>query len=280
MQNMALKNTALKNTALKNTALKNVAQKKQAPLTDYLLRLGDNALVLGQRHAQLCGKAPALEEELALMNVGLDLFGQARNWLDYASELMAADEIDADHLAFRRDAQDFRNLLITEQPNGDFADIMGRQFLFDAWHVHLLDGLAESSDPRIAEVAAKSLKEATYHLRRSSEWVIRLGDGTEESHTRMQRALDNLWQFTGELLQVDEIDQAMIEAGIAPDPETIAARWKATVEEVLEEATLERPSYDAWMYTGGKVGHHTEHLGFLLAEMQYLPRAYPDATVW
>ncbi|WP_198361395.1 1,2-phenylacetyl-CoA epoxidase subunit PaaC [Halomonas sp. N3-2A] len=274
----------MQNMALKNTALKNAAQKTQAPLTDYLLRLGDNALVLGQRHAQLCGKAPALEEELALMNVGLDLFGQARNWLDYASELMAADlvtdKVDADHLAFRRDAQDFRNLLITEQPNGDFADIMGRQFLFDAWHVHLLDGLAESSDPRIAEVAAKSLKEATYHLRRSSEWVIRLGDGTEESHTRMQRALDNLWQFTGELLQVDEIDQAMIEAGIAPDPETIAARWKATVEEVLEEATLERPSYDAWMYTGGKVGHHTEHLGFLLAEMQYLPRAYPDATVW
>ncbi|WP_372373429.1 1,2-phenylacetyl-CoA epoxidase subunit PaaC [Vreelandella venusta] len=270
----------MQNMALKNTALKNAAQKTQAPLTDYLLRLGDNALVLGQRHAQLCGKAPALEEELALMNVGLDLFGQARNWLDYASELMATDEIDADHLAFRRDAQDFRNLLITEQPNGDFADIMGRQFLFDAWHVHLLDGLTESSDPRIAEVAAKSLKEATYHLRRSSEWVIRLGDGTEESHARMQRALDNLWQFTGELLQVDEIDQAMIEAGIAPAPETIAARWKATVEEVLEEATLERPSYEAWMYTGGKVGHHTEHLGFLLAEMQYLPRAYPDATVW
>ncbi|WP_433924365.1 1,2-phenylacetyl-CoA epoxidase subunit PaaC [Vreelandella sp. 21] len=274
----------MQNMALKNTALKNMAQKTQAPLTDYLLRLGDNALVLGQRHAQLCGKAPALEEELALMNVGLDLFGQARNWLGYAAELMVADlvtdNIDADHLAFRRDAQDFRNLLITEQPNGDFADTIGRQFLFDAWHVHLLDGLAGSSDPRIAEVAAKSLKEATYHLRRSSEWVIRLGDGTEESHTRMQRALDNLWQFTGELLQVDEIDQAMIEAGIAPDPETIAARWKATVEEVLEEATLERPSYDAWMYTGGKVGHHTEHLGFLLAEMQYLPRTYPDATVW
>ncbi|GAA0686932.1 1,2-phenylacetyl-CoA epoxidase subunit PaaC [Vreelandella titanicae] len=269
--------------------MQNMAQKKQPPLIDYLLRLGDNALVLGQRHAQLCGKAPALEEELALMNVGLDLFGQARNWLGYVSELLAAelmaselvaDKIDADHLAFRRDAQDFRNLLLVEQPNGDFADIMGRQFLFDAWHVHLLDGLTHASDPRIAEVAAKSLKEATYHLRRSSEWVIRLGDGTEESHTRMQRALDNLWQFTGELLQGDEIDQAMLEAGIAPDLETVATRWKATVEEVLEEATLERPSYDAWMYTGGKVGHHTEHLGFLLAEMQYLPRAYPDATVW
>ncbi len=269
----------MQNISHRSSAQKNTAQKTQTPLIDYLLRLGDNALVLGQRHAQLCGKAPALEEELALMNVGLDLFGQARNWLGYAAELEGQGH-DADYLAFRRDAQDFRNLLLVEQPNGDFADIMGRQFLFDAWHVHLLDGLSHSSDPRIAEVAAKSLKEATYHLRRSSEWVIRLGDGTEESHTRMQRALDNLWQFTGELLQGDEIDQAMLEAGIAPDLETVATRWKATVEEVLEEATLERPSYDAWMYTGGKVGHHTEHLGFLLAEMQYLPRAYPDATVW
>lgn len=257
----------------------NVAQKTQTALIDYLLRLGDNALVLGQRSAQLCGKAPALEEELAIMNVGLDLFGQARNWLTYAADLEAEGH-DADHLAFRRDAQDFRNLLIVEQPNGDFADIIGRQFLFDAWHVHLLDGLTQSSDPRIAEVAAKSLKEATYHLRRSSAWVIRLGDGTEESHTRMQRALNNLWQFTGELLQFDEIDQAMLEAGIAPDPDNLALRWKATVEEVLKEATLKRPSYDAWMYTGGKAGHHTEHLGFLLAEMQYLPRTYPDATAW
>ncbi|UZH09710.1 MULTISPECIES: 1,2-phenylacetyl-CoA epoxidase subunit PaaC [unclassified Halomonas] len=279
-----MQNISHQSAAHRSSAQKNTAQKTQTPLIDYLLRLGDNALVLGQRHAQLCGKAPALEEELALMNVGLDLFGQSRNWLGYAAELMGAelkaDKIDADHLAFRRDAQDFRNLLLVEQPNGDFADIMGRQFLFDAWHVHLLDGLSHSSDPRIAEVAAKSLKEATYHLRRSSEWVIRLGDGTEESHTRMQRALDNLWQFTGELLQGDEIDLAMLEAGIAPDLETVATRWKATVEEVLEEATLERPSYEAWMYTGGKVGHHTEHLGFLLAEMQYLPRAYPDATVW
>lgn len=266
----------------------NVAQQAQTPLTTYLLRLGDSALVLGQRSAQLCGKAPALEEELALMNVGLDLFGQARNWLTYAAELMGAElagdgsrgKIDADHLAFRRDAQDFRNLLLVEQPNGDFADIIGRQFLFDAWHLHLLDGLAQSSDSRIAEVAAKSLKEATYHLRRSSAWVIRLGDGTEESHARMQRALDNLWRFTGELVQFDDVEQTLFEAGIAPAPDVLVTRWKATVEETLEEATLLRPSYDAWMYTGGKVGHHTEHLGFLLAEMQYLPRTYPDATVW
>ncbi|RUR30376.1 phenylacetate-CoA oxygenase subunit PaaI [Vreelandella andesensis] len=282
-----MSNTVSKTLEHKTPEQKNVAQVTQTPLVTYLLRLGDSALVLGQRSAQLCGKAPALEEEMALMNVGLDLFGQARNWLEYAAELMATESegnnqgnIDADHLAFRRDAQDFRNLLIVEQPNGDFADTIGRQFLFDAWHVHLLEGLAAASDKRIAEVAAKSLKEATYHLRRSSEWVIRLGDGTEESHTRMQRAVNNLWQFTGELVQFDEIDQVMLDAGIAPDPDTLVTRWKATVDEVLNEATLTRPPYDAWMYTGGKVGHHTEHLGFLLAEMQYLPRTYPDATVW
>lgn len=259
--------------------MQNVSRKTQTPLIEYLLRLGDSTLVLGQRHAELCGKAPALEEEMALMNVGLDLFGQARNWLTYAAEL-EGDGRDADALAFRRDAQDFRNLLLVEQPNGDFAETMARQFLFDAWHVPLLEGLAEASDPRIAEVAAKSLKEATYHLRRSSEWVVRLGDGTEESHARMQRAIDTLWRFTGELVQFDEVDQAMAEAGIAPDAETLTARWNATVEKVLEAATLTRPPADAWMYTGGKAGHHTEHLGYLLAEMQYLPRAYPDATVW
>jgi ring-1,2-phenylacetyl-CoA epoxidase subunit PaaC len=262
----------------------NVAQQTQTPLIEYLLRLGDSVLVLGQRHAELCGKAPALEEEMALMNVGLDLFGQARNWLTYAAELMAAEPEgagrDADALAFRRDAPDFRNLLIVEQPNGDFADTMARQFLFDAWHYHLLDGLTGASDPHIAEVAAKSLKEVTYHLRRSSQWVTRLGDGTEESHARMQRAIDTLWRFTGELIQFDEVDAAMIEAGIAPDSETLVAGWKATVEKVLENATLNHPPFDAWMYTGGKAGHHTEHLGYLLAEMQYLPRAYPDATVW
>ncbi|MFY0989280.1 1,2-phenylacetyl-CoA epoxidase subunit PaaC [Halomonas sp. C05BenzN] len=264
--------------------MQNVSQTTRTPLTEYLLRLGDSVLVLGQRHAELCGKAPALEEEMALMNVGLDLFGQARNWLTYAAEQINAEQagiaLDADALAFKRDAQDFRNLLLVEQPNGDFAETMARQFLFDAWHVPLLEGLAQASDPRIAEVAAKSLKEATYHLRRSSEWVVRLGDGTEESHARMQRAIDNLWRFTGELVQFDEVDQAMTAAGLAPDAETLVARWNATVEKVLEAATLTRPPADAWMYTGGKAGHHTEHLGFLLAEMQYLPRAYPDATVW
>lgn len=278
----------MSHAANKTPKQKNVAQAMQTPLVTYLLRLGDSALVLGQRSAQLCGRAPALEEEMALMNVGLDLFGQARNWLEYSAELMAIEHqgndnkvnIDADFLAFRRDTQDFRNLLIVEQPNGDFADTIGRQFLFDAWHINLLEGLADASDSRIAEVATKSLKEVTYHLRRSSEWVIRLGDGTEESHDRMQRAINNLWQFTGELVQFDEIDKTMFEAGIAPDPDNLVTCWKTTVDEVLREATLTRPSYDSWMYTGGKVGHHTEHLGFLLAEMQYLPRTYPDATAW
>lgn len=257
----------------------NITQPTPTPLIDYLLRLGDSALILGQRHAELCGKAPALEEELALMNVGLDLFGQARHWLGYAAELEGQGR-DADALAFRRDAQDFRNLLITEQPNGDFAEIMVRQFLFDAWHYPVLEALTEARDPRIAEIAAKSLKEVTYHLRRSSQWMIRLGDGTEESHQRMQRALDRLWRFTGELVQADEIDAALHEAGIAPDSEQLASRWQARVSEVLEQATLTMPPQDSWMYTGGTVGHHTEHLGYLLAEMQFLPRAYPDARVW
>ncbi len=262
----------------------NVSQTSQAPLVEYLLRLGDNALILGQRHAEWCGHAPALEEELGLLNVGLDLFGQARHWLGYAAELISAEggqgEIDADHLAFRRDAQDFRNLLLVEQPNDDFAVTLGRQFLFDAWHYHLLTALAEAKDPRIAEIAAKSLKEVTYHLRRSSEWVTRLGDGTEESHARMQRAIDLLWRFTGELTEADAVDAAMREAGIAPDAEALAADWRDTVAQVLTHATLTLPDFDAWTYRGGKQGHHTEHLGFLLAEMQALPRAYPDATVW
>ncbi|MGQ7247650.1 1,2-phenylacetyl-CoA epoxidase subunit PaaC [Halomonas sp. V046] len=251
----------------------------QAALADYLQRLADTTLILGQRHAELCGKAPALEEEMGLLNVGLDLFGQARNWLDYIAELNA-DGRDADDLAFRRDASELRNLLLVEQPNGDFADTMARQFLFDAWHVPMLDALARSTDKRVSEIAAKSLKEATYHLRRSSAWVIRLGDGTNESHQRMQRAIDTLWRFSGEMTRYDEVDSAMEAAGIAPRAETLAECWHDTVTRVLDEATLSHPGDDAWMYSGGKVGHHTEHLGFLLAEMQFLARAYPDAKAW
>jgi len=248
-------------------------------LTEYLLRLADSDMILGQRLCELCGKAPALEEEMALMNVALDLVGQARNWYEYAAELID-DGRDADKLAFRRDAYDYRNLLLTEQPNEDYAVTMGRQFFYDAWHYFTLKSLVNASDERVAGIAAKALKEVTYHLRRSSEWVKRLGDGTEESHRRMQDAVDILWRFTGELITPDETDRLMAEAGIGPDPEQLKEDWRGLVKEVLQEATLTPQPDDAWMYLGGKRGEHTEHLGFILAEMQFLQRAYPDATTW
>jgi len=246
-------------------------------LIEYLLRLGDSALIQGQRLCEWCGRAPALEEELALMNVGLDLVGQARNWLDYAAELLA-DGRDADHLAFRRDERAYRNLLLVEQPNGDFAVTMAKQFLYDAWHFQVLDGLSRSGDARVAGIAAKALKEVTYHLRRSGEWVQRLGDGTEESHRRMQAAIPQLWRFTVEMSDGDEVEQRLCEAGIAPDPAQIAGAWQAKVAEVFAAATLPLPEPAVNFYLSGRRGLHSEHLGLLLAEMQFLQRAYPDAT--
>ncbi|OEO25966.1 phenylacetate-CoA oxygenase subunit PaaI [Pseudomonas sp. J237] len=246
-------------------------------LIEYLLRLGDSALIQGQRLCEWCGRAPALEEELALMNVGLDLVGQARNWLDYAAELLA-DGRDADHLAFRRDERAYRNLLLVEQPNGDFAVTMTKQFLYDAWHFQVLEGLSRSGDERVAGIAAKALKEVTYHLRRSSEWVQRLGDGTEESHRRMQAAIPQLWRFTVELVNADELDQRLCTAGITPQPEQIASAWQAKVAEVFAAATLPMPEPASHFYLSGRRGLHSEHLGLLLAEMQFLQRAYPDAT--
>ncbi|WCE09795.1 1,2-phenylacetyl-CoA epoxidase subunit PaaC [Pseudomonas sp. JBR1] len=244
---------------------------------EYLLRLADSALIQGQRLCEWCGRAPALEEELALMNVGLDLMGQARNWYDYAAELLA-DGRDADHLAFRRDERAFRNLLLVEQPNGDYAVTLTKQFLYDAWHLPVLRGLSESGDARIAGIAAKAVKEVTYHLRRSGEWVERLGDGTEESHARMLAALPQVWRFTVELTQGDEVEQALQEAGIGPDPLAIASAWQAQVEETFARATLPVPAPAVNFYLSGRRGLHTEHLGTLLAEMQFLQRAHPDAT--
>ncbi|MNQ40149.1 1,2-phenylacetyl-CoA epoxidase, subunit C [compost metagenome] len=246
-------------------------------LIEYLLRLGDSALIQGQRLCQWCGKAPALEEELALMNVGLDLVGQARNWLEYAAELLG-DGRDADHLAFRRDERAYRNLLLVEQPNGDFAVTMLKQFLYDAWHLPVLQGLSQSSDERIAGIAAKAVKEVTYHLRRSGEWVERLGDGTEESRQRMLAGIDEVWRFTFDLLSSDEIQQRLAAAGIGADATAVAAAWQATVEQVFERASLPVPQPASYFYLDGKRGLHTEHLGILLAEMQFLQRAYPDAT--
>ena len=247
------------------------------PKFDYLLRLADNALVLSQRLSEWCGKCPALEEDMALTNVALDLIGQARFWFDYAAEIEAQGR-DQDALAFRRDAGDFRNALLVEQPNGSYADTLARQFFFDSWHYLLLQKLCTSTDERIAAVADKSLKEVAYHARRSADLVVRLGDGTERSHAMMQAAFDDLWAYTGELFQADAVDVAMIDAGVAPDPHCLRAPWLEHVRSVFEEATLHMPAEDAWMHKGGKQGVHSEHLGYLLAEMQFLQRAYPGAT--
>ncbi|NVK42363.1 MAG: phenylacetate-CoA oxygenase subunit PaaC [Oceanospirillaceae bacterium] len=249
---------------------------KQA-LFEYLLRLGDSDMILAQRLCELVGHAPALEEEMAIGNVALDLLGQARSWLEYAAELEDAGR-DADALAFLRNEREYRNLLIVEQANGNFADTMARQYLFDAWHYYLLQALKTSADDRIAAIAAKGLKEVTYHLRRSSAWIKRLGDGTDESHEKMQAAIDEIWTYSGEMMVADEADQLLQAAGIAADLEQVKQQWQAHVAATLAEATLTQPADDSYMQTGGKQGYHTEQLGFLLAEMQYLPRAYPGAT--
>ncbi|WP_262267970.1 1,2-phenylacetyl-CoA epoxidase subunit PaaC [Microvirga yunnanensis] len=248
----------------------------QDALVEYLLRLGDNALILGHRLSEWCGHSPALEEDLALSNVALDLIGQTQLWLNLAGEVEGRGR-DADKLAYLRDARDFRNVLLVEQPNGDFAATMARQFYFDAWHYLLLRGLTGSTDPRIAEIAAKGLKEVTYHLERSQEWVLRLGDGTEESHRRMQSAVDDLWMYTGELFEGDEVDQVMVRDGIGPDPATLHEPWLGLVRATIEEATLTLPQ-PGWAQKGGKRGIHSEHLGYILADLQFLQRAYPNAT--
>ena len=244
-------------------------------LFEFLLRMGDNTLILGHRVSEWCGHAPVLEEDIALANTALDLIGQTQLWLGLAGEVEGRGR-DADALAFLRDAWDFRNLLLVERPNGDFGQTLMRQFLFDAWHGPMLKALEGSRDPRIAEIAAKAGREVAYHLERSADLVIRLGDGTEESHARMQTALDRLWPWTGEVFVPDATDEAMAAAGIAPAPETLRAPWDETVNAVLAEATLTRPTGD-FAHRGGKQGKHTEHLGHLLATMQWLQRAYPGA---
>jgi ring-1,2-phenylacetyl-CoA epoxidase subunit PaaC len=247
------------------------------PQFEYLLRLGDNCLILGHRLSEWCGHAPVLEEDIALANVALDLIGQARFWLGLAGEVEGEGR-DADKLAYLRDARAFRNLLLVEQKNGDFAVTMTRQFFFDAWHYLLLRELQGSADPRVAEIAAKAIKEVAYHLERSRDWIVRLGDGTEESHRRMQQAVDRLWAYTGELFETDDVDRALIARGVAVDLATLREPWLEVVRATLAEATLVQPDPDAWMQRGGKRGLHTEQLGYLLAEMQFVQRAYPGAT--
>jgi ring-1,2-phenylacetyl-CoA epoxidase subunit PaaC len=241
-----------------------------------LLRIGDSTLILGHRVSEWCGHAPALEEDIALANVALDLIGQTQMWLGLAGEVEGKGR-SADDLAYLRDAWDFRNLLLVERPNGDFGHTLMRQFLFDAFHFELLKALQSSSDPRVAEIAAKAAKEVAYHLERSSDLVIRLGDGTDESRRRMRDALDALWSYTGEMFLADDKDATVAQAGIAPDPASLRPAWEATVRNVLTEATLTIPDA-SFAHKGGKRGVHTEHLGHILADMQFLQRAYPGAT--
>ncbi|MBV8896393.1 MAG: phenylacetate-CoA oxygenase subunit PaaC [Acidobacteriaceae bacterium] len=248
---------------------------RNAPLFEYLLRLGDNCLILSQRLGEWCGHGPVLEEDIALTNVALDLLGHARFWLSYAGEVEEARR-DEDKLAFLRDAGEFRNLLLVEQPNGDYAMTTARQFFFDTWHFHLLTALQRSADERVSSIAQKALKEVTYHLERSTDWLIRLGDGTEESHRRMQTAIDELWTYTGELFEMDQVDAAMLERGVGADLASLRPLWTEHVEKTFAQATLELPD-GKWMQRGGKRGLHTEKLGYLLAEMQFLQRAYPGA---
>lgn len=243
---------------------------------EYLLRLGDNALILSQRLGEWCGKGPALEEDMALTNTALDLLGQARLWLSLAAE-QAGNGADEDTLAFLRDDRAFRNVLLVEQPNGSYADTLARQFLFDAWSSLALRNLLGSSDAAIAAIAEKAVKEVSYHLRRTSDLVVRLGDGTERSHALLQAAIDKVWPYSHELFMADAIDAEMTAAGIGFDPGSLREDWLAYVREVLAEATLKVPAAGGWMPKGGKQGLHSEHLSKLLAEMQVLQRSHPGA---
>ncbi len=246
-------------------------------LFEFLLRQGDNALVLGHRVSEWCGHAPVLEEDIALANTALDLIGQTQMWLGLAGEVEGKGR-SADDLAFLRDVWDFRNLLLVERPNGDFGHTMMRQFLFDAFNLVHLTELANSTDDRIAAIAEKAGKEAAYHLERSRNTVVALGDGTEESHARMQAALDALWPYVGEIFENDSVSDELAADGIAPEPASLRAAWDARVQEALAEATLRHPEGD-FAHRGGKTGvMHTEHLGHLLTQMQWLQRAYPGAT--
>jgi ring-1,2-phenylacetyl-CoA epoxidase subunit PaaC len=246
-------------------------------LLEYVLRLADSDLILAQRLGAWVGHGPVLEEDIALTNVGLDLLGQARLWYAYASETescFAPAPRTEDAFAFLRESGGFHNLLLAEQPNGNYADSTARQFYFDVWHELVLRELTRSRDARIAEIASKALKEVTYHAERSTDWVIRLGDGTALSHARMQAAIDDLWMYTGEMFAVDETEQSLIADGVAADAAALLPSWRDKIARVLEEATLTMPG-EAWMQRGGKQGVHTEHLGHLLAEMQSLHRAHP-----
>ncbi|MGI9236724.1 MAG: 1,2-phenylacetyl-CoA epoxidase subunit PaaC [Woeseiaceae bacterium] len=250
--------------------------KPEQALTAYVLRLGDNALVLGQRLIELVALSPELEEELANANFALDYTGQARLFYSYAAELEGNGRSE-DDFAYLRTENEFRNLLLVEQPNGHFGDTIVRQVLFDLYYLAVLKVLMRCRDTRLAEIAARAEKEVQYHLRHTSQWLIRLGDGTEESHDKVQKSLDDLWRFTGEMFATDSLDEAMLSSYDGPDLPAIAAEWQEDLAEIVAEATLVLPAASV-MASGGKQGRHTEHFGYLIAEMQILPRSYVGAT--
>ncbi|PRY04668.1 ring-1,2-phenylacetyl-CoA epoxidase subunit PaaC [Pontibacter ummariensis] len=256
-----------------NTPLQDYAPEVRQLVLDYTLQLADTSFILGHRLSEWCGHGPILEQDLAISNIALDLIGETRSLYQYAAELEGKGRTE-DDLAYLRDAVEYKNPLLVEQPNGDFADTILRQFIFDTFHYFFLQQLQHSSDLRLAAIAAKSLKEASYHIKWSSEWVIRLGDGTEESKRRMEKAVDNLWPFSGEFFQITETEKRLLEQGIIPDYAPIKQQWDEHVTKVFDEATLTVPQ-NVWMQKGGKEGRHTEHLGYVLAELQYLQRAYP-----
>jgi ring-1,2-phenylacetyl-CoA epoxidase subunit PaaC len=243
----------------------------------YTLRRADDALILGHRLSEWCGHAPMLEEDMALSNMALDLLGQARTLYTYAAAVEGNGN-DEDKLADLRDVRQYRNLLLTEQPNGDFARTMVRQFLYSAFADLYWRAMMTSSDATLAAIAAKSEKESAYHLRHSSEWIVRLGDGTEESHGRAQAAIDDLWAFTGEMFAVDDAERGLIDTRIAIDPAALRPAWRETMTAVVSEATLKLPGNE-WMQQGGRSGRHSEHLGHLLSELQSMQRTFPG-TAW
>lgn len=242
---------------------------------DYILHLADNSMILGQRLGEWCGHGPVLEQDIAVTNIALDLIGEARSLYQYAAEVKGGEATE-DSIAFLRDALEYRNVLLVEQPNTDWAYTIARQFFYDAYHFQLHTILSQSHDKRLAEIAAKTLKESTYHLKWSSEWVIRLGDGTAVSHEKINEAINSLWEYTGEMFIPSETEKATVSAGYGVDPKTLQDAWLARVKSVLGEATLQLPP-SVFQQKGGRKGIHTEHLGYILADMQFLQRAYPGA---
>jgi ring-1,2-phenylacetyl-CoA epoxidase subunit PaaC len=251
-------------------------QVSETPLVLYVLRRADDALILGHRLSEWCGHAPMMEEDMALANMGLDLLGQARELYSYAAKVEGKGN-DEDKFAYLRDVRQYRNLLLLEQPNGDFARTMTRQFFYAAFADLYWRAMMNSRDATLAAIAAKSERESAYHVRHSSEWIIRLGDGTDESHHRAQTAIDDLWAYTGEMLEADDSERGLIDAGIAIDPAALRPLWMDTVTNVLREATLTLPKSE-WMQQGGRSGRHSEHLGHLLSELQSMQRTFPGVT--